>query len=65
MVDGKTLVEDTDYTVEYVSNTYVGTATVKITFKGNYTGTTEVEFTITQDPKTEEFDGIWVEIPKE
>ena len=44
--DGKTLVKDTDYTVEYSSNTNVGTATVTINGTGNYTGTKTAEFKI-------------------
>ena len=35
----KTLVEGTDYTVEYTNNVNVGTATVTIKGKGNYIGT--------------------------
>ena len=42
----KVLTEDTDYTVSYENNTNVGTATVTITGKGNYTGTVLVEFMI-------------------
>ena len=42
----KVLTEDTDYTVSYENNTNVGTATVTITGKGNYTGTILVEFMI-------------------
>lgn len=42
----KVLTEDTDYTVSYDNNTNVGTATVTITGKGNYTGTVLVEFMI-------------------
>ena len=45
--DGETtLAEGTDYTVEYTNNINVGTATVTITGKGNYTGTTAKTFTI-------------------
>ena len=62
VVDGVTLTKGTDYTVEYNNNILVGTATVTITFKGNYTGTATATFEITQDPATEEFDGEWVEI---
>lgn len=40
------LVENTDYTVSYKNNTKVGTATVTITGKGNYTGTLTKTFTI-------------------
>ena len=60
VVDGKTLNAETDYEVSYRDNTYVGTATVTITFKGNYTGTATATFEIIQDPKTGEFDGEWV-----
>jgi|GEM_PF-3025956 len=42
----KTLVKDTDYTVEYKDYTNVGEATVTITGKGNYIGTVEASFTI-------------------
>jgi hypothetical protein len=60
VTDGKTLIEGTDYTVSYKNNVYVGTATVTITFKGNYTGTATATFEIIQDPNTDEFDGEWV-----
>lgn len=43
----KTLVKDTDYTVEYSNNTAVGTATVTITGIGDYTGTRTATFKIT------------------
>ena len=43
----KTLVNGTDYTVAYSNNTKVGTATVKITGKGNYTGVVTKTFAIT------------------
>lgn len=36
--DKKTLVKGTDYTIDYTSNLNAGTATIKFTFKGNYTG---------------------------
>ena len=42
----KTLVSGTDYTVSYSNNVNVGTATVTITGKGNYTGTKTANFTI-------------------
>ena len=38
LYDGKTLKKGTDYTVKYLNNTKVGTATVTVTGKGNYTG---------------------------
>ena len=62
VLDGVTLTKGTDYTVEYNNNILVGTATVTITFKGNYTGTATATFEISGDPATEEFDGEWVEI---
>ena len=62
VVDGKTLNAETDYEVSYRDNTYVGTATVTITFKGNYTGTATATFEIIQDPNTGEFDGEWVQM---
>ncbi|MCD8021094.1 MAG: hypothetical protein LUF92_16415 [Clostridiales bacterium] len=48
VMDGSTiLVQDTDFTVSYENNTKVGTATVTITGKGNYTGTITKSFVIT------------------
>ena len=47
VTDGSTLTENTDFTYSYEANTYVGTATVKITGRGNYTGTAEKTFSIT------------------
>ena len=41
------LTEGTDYTVAYTDNTNVGTATVTVTGKGNYSGTRTVNFAIT------------------
>lgn len=47
VIDGTiTLTNGTDYTVSYSNNISVGTATVTITGKGNYTGTKTVTFTI-------------------
>ena len=46
VIDGITLVEDTDYTVAYSDNTEVGTATITVTFMGNYSGTVTKTFTI-------------------
>ena len=48
--DSTTLTEDTDYTVSYSNNTNAGTATVTITGKGGYTGSTTKSFTI--NPKS-------------
>lgn len=41
-----TLTKDTDYTVVYKNNTEVGTATVTVTGKGNYTGSKSATFQI-------------------
>lgn len=41
-----TLVEGTDYDIEYADNVYSGVATATFTFKGNYTGTVEKQFNI-------------------
>ena len=44
---GKTLVKNTDYTVSYAKDRkYVGKYAVKITFKGKYSGTKTLYFTI-------------------
>ncbi len=43
-----TLKSGTDYTVEYSNNTEVGTATVKITGAGNYTGSVSKTFKISE-----------------
>ena len=48
--NGKTLKKGTDYTVSYTNNKKVGTATATVTFKGNYSGTKSLNFTI--KPKT-------------
>ena|GEM_PF-1033775 len=42
----KTLVNGTDYTVSYSNNTEIGTATIKITGKGNFKGTASKTFRI-------------------
>ena len=44
--NGKTLKKGTDYTVSYSNNKSIGTATVKITGKGSYTGTITKAFKI-------------------
>lgn len=44
--EGKTLKAGTDYSVTYVNNTKAGTATVKITGKGNYQGEKSATFKI-------------------
>ena len=47
---GKTTIlsSDTDYTYSYSNNTNTGTGTVKVTGKGNYTGTKSITFEIGQ-----------------
>ncbi|WP_024857658.1 dockerin type I repeat-containing protein [Ruminococcus albus] len=42
----RTLVSGTDYSVSYSNNTNVGTASVTVTGKGNYTGTASLSFRI-------------------
>ena len=48
---GKVLVEGTDYELSYKNNIYVGTATLTITGKGNYTGEKTINFKIVQSAK--------------
>ncbi len=57
-VGGKTLKNDTDYTVSYSNNIKVGTATVKITGKGNYTGSVSKTYSIKNDFKKATISGI-------
>ena len=45
----KTLVKDTDYTLSYTNNKKAGTATVKITGKGNYSSSKSINFNIIDD----------------
>ncbi|MCR4901861.1 MAG: leucine-rich repeat protein, partial [Butyrivibrio sp.] len=45
--DSKTLLKlKTDYTLKYTNNVKAGTATLTITFNGNYSGTKKIYFTI-------------------
>ena len=44
---GKKLVENTDYEVSYTNNVNVGTATVNVRGKGNYTGSKQITYKIT------------------
>ena len=44
--NNKTLKNDTDYTLSYSNNINAGTATITITGKGNFTGTTSKTFSI-------------------
>ena len=57
-LNGKTLKNGTDYTVSYSNNTKVGTATVKITGKGNYTGSVSKTFKIKNNFKKATISGI-------
>ena len=45
-IDGKRLVKDVDYKLTYRDNINVGTATVVVTFIGNYSGQKEQTFNI-------------------
>ena len=56
IVDGRTLVKDTDYTVNYSSNTNVGTAYIYITGIGNYGGSAYTTFEITEAPEYDKGD---------
>lgn len=65
---GKTLKKNTDYTVKYPSGRKkVGKYSVKVTFKGNYSGSKTLEFTINPKgtklksvtPKTKSFKAKW------
>ena len=46
-VGGRTLKNETDFTVSYKNNTEPGTATLKVTGKGNYSGSVSKTFKIT------------------
>ncbi len=48
VVDGRMLVEDTDYTVSYSNAVNAGTATITVTGKGNYSGMVTKTFVIAQ-----------------
>lgn len=43
-LDGKTLIRDTDYTLEYIDNVGPGTATIRAKGIGNYTGSATTTF---------------------
>ena len=51
VVEGRTLIKDTDYTVEYSSNVSPGTAYVTIRAKGNYSGVHSLPFEIVEADK--------------
>ena len=57
-LNGKALKNGTDYIVSYSNNTKVGTATVKITGKGNYTGSISKTFKIKNNFKKATISGI-------
>ncbi|MBR3887483.1 MAG: hypothetical protein IKJ32_00055 [Clostridia bacterium] len=48
----ETLTQGTDYDVAYANNIDYGTATVTVTYKGNYSGIDSTTFQITQRPLT-------------
>ncbi len=48
-----TLSNGTDYSVAYSNNINVGTAAVTVTGKGNYTGSVNITFSISEAPKTD------------
>lgn len=52
-VNEKTLEKDVDYTLSYENNTNAGTATVKVTGIGNYSGEYTSQFTV--NPKNADF----------
>ena len=49
-VGGRTLKNDTDYTVSYKNTTELGTATLTVSGKGNYSGSVSKNFTISVRP---------------
>ena len=57
-LNGKALKNGTDYIVSYSNNTKVGTATVKITGKGNYTGSISKTYSIKNNFKKATISGI-------
>ncbi|MCI8404320.1 MAG: hypothetical protein HFE49_05405 [Clostridia bacterium] len=62
--NGSTLVKGTDYELTYENNINVGTATVKVTFKGNYEGERTVNFNIIAKTLSES-DVVFAEIEKQ
>lgn len=48
--ENRLLVKDTDYTLQYVNNTAIGTATIHITGINNYKGSTSTDFQIINRP---------------
>ena len=56
VVDGRTLIKDTDYTLSFTSNTNVGTAYVNVTGINNYQGYQYKTFEITEAPEYQKGD---------
>lgn len=52
VINGKTLTQNTDYTVAYENNTNAGKATVTVTGAGDYIGSTSGTFTINKATNT-------------
>lgn len=50
--NGKTLTEGVDYTLSYSSNKNIGTGIITVTGKGEYSGSTEIKFTIKPKKQT-------------
>ena len=61
-VGGVQLTEGTDYELTYGENIYAGEGTITITFKGNYSGTVVIEFTITTAEGTGDFISDWMPV---
>ncbi|MBR3021625.1 MAG: bacterial Ig-like domain-containing protein, partial [Bacteroidaceae bacterium] len=55
VTDGENTLTSDDYDVAYEDNTSVGTATVTVTLKGNYSGTLTASFTIEPKPADDDF----------
>ena len=63
---GRLLVEGEDYDVLYTNNVEPGTATVTVTFKGDYTGTASATFTIAEpepEPEPVAIPRLWDSAP--
>ena len=63
VLDYRTLAAGTDYTVSYANNVNVGTATITITGKGNYTGSIKKTFKIATAVKTD-LPSVKIKAPK-
>ena len=58
VTDGNNVLSASVYSVAYTSNTDIGTATVTVTGKGNYTGTLTKEFKII--PEKSKINPLWI-----